>query len=178
MPAVAATIAACPQCAAGLAGFSAAATGPAATATTSDSGTRIRTDQVSSAEAICLTRAFSAGSVADRSADRASTGTITLASAPPSTSSYTRLGTWFAVTYAVPRHVAPTVWENTSVRTSPSTRDSIVSPAITAAPRAMPGASRGRLAVPAPVARASSVTRHHPRPSAPAFPACDALPGM
>ena len=43
-----------------------------------------------------------------------------------------------AVTYAVPRHPAPTVCEKTSVRTSPSTREITVRPAMIAAPRAMP----------------------------------------
>src|SRR5580700_2554076 len=49
-----------------------------------------------------------------------------------------RFGTWLAVTYAVPRQLAPMVWENTSVRTSPRIRDTMVSPAISIAPRAMP----------------------------------------
>ena len=87
------------------------------------------------------TRAFSAGSLGARSAERASTGTMALVSAPPRTSSYSMLGTWLAVTYAPPRHVAPTVCENTSVRTRPSSRDSIVRPATMAAPRAMPAPS-------------------------------------
>ena len=62
------------------------------------------TVQVSSAEVIWLTRAFSAGSPTARSAERASTGTIALASAPPRISWYRRSGIWFAVTYAVPRN--------------------------------------------------------------------------
>ena len=100
------------------------------------------TVQVSSAEVIWPTRAFAAGSCPARSAERASTGTIALVSAPPRTSSYSRLGTWFAVTYAVPRQLAPTVCENTSVRTRPRTRDKIVRLATTAAPRAMAGPRR------------------------------------
>ena len=51
-----------------------------------------------------------------------------------------RLGTWLAVTYAVPRQPAPTVWAKTSVRASPSTREMTVRPAMSAAPRAMPAA--------------------------------------
>ena len=77
-----------------------------------------------------------------RSAERASTGIIALLSAPPRISWYSRSGTWFAVTYAVPRQLAPTVCENTSVRTRPSIRDTIVRPATTRAPRAMPTPSR------------------------------------
>jgi hypothetical protein len=44
------------------------------------------------------------------------------------------------VTYAEPRQLAPTLCENTSVRTSPSSREAIVNPATMAAPRAMPAA--------------------------------------
>ena len=106
------------------------------------SGTTIMTVQVSIAEVIWPTRAFSAGSAAARSAERASTGTSTLPSAPPRIRLYSRSGTWFAVTYAVPRQPAPTVCENTSVRTRPRIRDTIVRLATTAAPRAMPGPSR------------------------------------
>jgi hypothetical protein len=75
------------QCAFALAGLSRDAIGPAAAAMARDSGTRMMTDQVSSAEVIWLTRAFSAGSDAARSAERARTGTIALVSAPPRTSS-------------------------------------------------------------------------------------------
>ena len=106
------------------------------------SGTVMIMVQVSSAEVIWLTRAFSAGSATARSAERASTGTIALASAPPRTSWYSRSGTWFAVTYAVPRQLAPTACENTRVRTKPRIRDKIVRPATMTAPRAMPSASR------------------------------------
>ena len=126
------------QCALALVGLSSEATGSATAAMARDSGTRMTTDQVSRAEVIWPTRAFSAGSAADRSAERARTGTMALVSAPPRTSSYTRFGTWLAVTYAVPRQVAPMVWENTRVRTSPRIRDTMVSPAISIAPRAMP----------------------------------------
>ena len=84
---VAATTSARTQCAFGLAGLSSDAIGPAAAAMTTTSGTRMMTDQVSSAEVIAPTRAFSAGSLAARSADRARTGTIALVSAPPRTSS-------------------------------------------------------------------------------------------
>ena len=130
------------QCAFGLTGLSRVATGPAATAMARDSGTRMTTDQVSRAEVIWPTRAFSAGSAAARSAERARTGTMALVSAPPRTSSYTRFGTWLAVTYAVPRQLAPMLCENTRVRTSPRIRDRMVSPAISSAPRAMPAAGR------------------------------------
>ena len=75
------------QCALALAGLSREAIGPAAAATPRVSGTRMMTDQVSSAEVIWLTCALSAGSAAARSADRARTGTIALVSAPPRTSS-------------------------------------------------------------------------------------------
>ena len=84
---VAATTSARTQCAWAFAGLSKLAIGPAAAATTRVSGTKIRTDQVSSAEVIWLTLARSRGSSAARSADRASTGTIALVSAPPRTSS-------------------------------------------------------------------------------------------
>ena len=119
MSPVTATMSAWTQCAFGLLGFSSEAIGPAAATMITTTGTRMTTVQVSSAEVIWPTRAFSAGSRTARSAERASTGTIALVSAPPRTSSYRRLGTWFAVTYAVPRQVAPTVWEKTSVRTKP-----------------------------------------------------------
>ena len=75
------------QCACAFAGLSRSAIGPAAAATTMVSGNRMMTDQVSSAEEIRPTLAFSSGSVAARSAERASTGTIALVSAPPRTSS-------------------------------------------------------------------------------------------
>ena len=84
---VAATTSARTQCAFALAGLSSEAIGPAAAAMTTTSGTRMMTDQVSSAEVISPTRAFSAGSLAARSAERARTGTIALVSAPPRTSS-------------------------------------------------------------------------------------------
>ena len=111
------------QCTFGLLGFSSAAIGPAAATMTMHSGTTMTTVQVNSAEVIWPTRAFSAGSRADCSAERASTGIIALLSAPPRISWYSSSGTWFAVTYAVPRQLAPTVCENTSVRTRPKTRD-------------------------------------------------------
>src|ERR1700722_16744652 len=114
------------QCAFGLLGFSSDATGPAAATMTRTSGTTMTMVQVSRAEVIWLTRAFSAGSRPASSADRASTGTIALVSAPPRISWYSRSGTWFAVTYEVPRQLAPTAWENTSVRTRPRIRDSMV----------------------------------------------------
>src|ERR1700683_820819 len=142
MLAVTATTAAWTQCAFGLLGFSSEAIGPAAAAIATVNGTVMITVQVSSAEVIWPTRTFSAGSPQARSADRASTGTIALDSAPPRISWYSRSGTWFAVTYAVPRQLAPTVWENTSVRTRPRTRDRIVRLATTAAPRATGGPSR------------------------------------
>ena len=61
-------------------------------------GSRITTDQVSSAEEVCSTWAFSLGSAAARCAERASTGTIALDRAPPMASSTMRFGTWLAVT--------------------------------------------------------------------------------
>ena len=122
---VTATTSAWTQCAFGLLGFSSEAIGPAAATMTRHSGTTMITVQVSSAEVIWPTRAFSAGSRPARSAERASTGTIALVSAPPRISWYRRSGTWFAVTYAVPRQLAPTVCENTSVRTRPRIRDRI-----------------------------------------------------
>ena len=142
MSPVMATTLAWTQCAFGLLGFSSEAIGPAAATMTRHSGTTMTTVQVSSAEVIWPTRAFSAGSRAARSAERASTGTIALVSAPPRISWYSRSGTWFAVTYAVPRQLAPTVCENTSVRTRPSIRDTVVRPATMRAPRAMPSPSR------------------------------------
>src|SRR5580692_8070143 len=137
------------QCTFALAGLSSEAIGPAVAAMITAIGTRMIMDQVRSAEEIWLTRAFSAGSTAARSAERARTGTMALVSAPPRTSSYIRFGTWLAVTYAVPRQVAPMVWENTRVRTSPRIRDTMVSPAISIAPRAMPAAGRAGSARPA-----------------------------
>jgi len=87
MPAVTPTTSARAQCACELAGLSSSAIGPAAAAVTSVSGSRMMTDQVSIAEEMWLTLAFSTGSVPARAADRASTGTIALVSAPPRTSS-------------------------------------------------------------------------------------------
>ena len=84
---VALTTSARTQCAFALAGLSSEAIGPAAAAMTRVSGTRMMTDQVSSAEVIWPTRAFSAGSESARSAERARTGIIALVSAPPRTSS-------------------------------------------------------------------------------------------
>ena len=75
------------QCACGLAGLSRLAIGPAAAATTMVSGTRMITDHVIRAEVIWLTWAFASGSEPERSAERASTGTIAVVSAPPRTSS-------------------------------------------------------------------------------------------
>ena len=75
------------QCAFGLAGLSRDAIGPAAAAMTRVDGTRMMTDQVSNADEIWPTRALSAGSAAERSAELASTGIIALVSAPPRTSS-------------------------------------------------------------------------------------------
>jgi hypothetical protein len=95
---VTATTSARTQCAFGLTGLSSEAIGPAAATMTTTRGTMIITDQVSSAEVISPTRAFSAGSCGARSAERARMGTIALVSAPPRISSYRRLGTWFAVT--------------------------------------------------------------------------------
>jgi hypothetical protein len=98
MSPVTVTMSARTQCAFGLLGLSREAIGPAAATMTRTSGTAMMTVQVSSAEVITPTRAFSAGSRAARSAERASTGTIALASAPPRIRLYRRSGTWFAVT--------------------------------------------------------------------------------
>src|ERR1700746_1595595 len=136
------TTAAWAQCAFGLLGFNSEAIGPAATTMATDSGTAMITVPVSSAEVMILTRAFSPGSTPARSADRARTGTIATVSAPPRISWYSRSGTWFAVTYDVPRQGAPRGWENTSVRTRPRIRDRIVRLAPTAAPRPIPPPSR------------------------------------
>jgi hypothetical protein len=84
---VTATTAARSQCALAFTGFSRSAIGPAAAAITTVSGSSRITDQVSRAEVIWLTRALSWGSCAARSAERASTGTIALVSAPPTISS-------------------------------------------------------------------------------------------
>ena len=105
---------------------------------TSVTGSRITTDQVSRADEVCSTFFFALGSVADRLAERASTGTIALDRAPPMASSTMRFGTWLAVTYAVPRQPAPTLFANTTVRTRPRTRESAVSAATMKAPRAIP----------------------------------------
>ena len=87
MLAVVATMSARGQAALALAGLSSEATGSATAAMTRHSGTKMTTDQVSSAEVIWPTRACSAGSSAARSAERARTGTMALVSAPPRTSS-------------------------------------------------------------------------------------------
>ena len=84
---VALTMSARSQPAFPLAGMSRVAIGMAAAAIARVSGTRMTTDQVSSAEEIWLTCALSAGSESARSAERARTGTIALVSAPPRTSS-------------------------------------------------------------------------------------------
>ena len=97
MLAVVETSSACTHCALGLAGVSSADIGPAARPMVSVRGMRMTMVHVSRADVIWLTCAFSPGSVKDRSAERASTGTMALPSAPPSTSSATRSGTWLAV---------------------------------------------------------------------------------
>ena len=75
------------QAAFGLTGFSSPAMGRAATATTAVSGSRITTDQVSSAEETCSTWFLAAGSADERAADLASTGTMAAVRAPPMASS-------------------------------------------------------------------------------------------
>ena len=87
MSPVTATTSARTQCEFALAGLSSEAIGPAVATMTRTSGTMMITDQVSSADVISPTRAFSAGSRAARSAERARTGTIALVSAPPRISS-------------------------------------------------------------------------------------------
>ena len=87
MLAVVATTCACEQSAPELCGLSREATGPAAKTMMSVSGTRSSTHHVSRAEVTRLTCSFASESAADRSALRASSGTITVDSAPPSTSS-------------------------------------------------------------------------------------------
>ncbi len=77
----------CAHRACGFRGLSAVAIGPAKTAITMLTGIRTTRVQVSSADAVCLTCAAAAGSVAARSAGRASTGTMMLVSAPPRTTS-------------------------------------------------------------------------------------------
>ena len=129
------------QSAFGLTGFSAAEMGPATAAMITVTGSKITMDQVSSADAVCSTWTFARGSTAARLADRASTGTIALDRAPPMASSTIRFGTWFAVTYVVPRQPAPTVRANTTVRVRPRTRENAVSTATIRAPRAMPRAT-------------------------------------
>ena len=84
---VTATTSARLQCALAFEGLSRSAIGPAATATTTVSGSNRMTDQVSRAEEMWLTLALSCGSSAARSAERASTGIIAPVSAPPTTSS-------------------------------------------------------------------------------------------
>ena len=96
---------------------------------------------------------MAAGSAVARFAARASTGTIALDSAPPMASSTIRLGTWFAVAYAVPRQPDPTVCEKTTVRSRPSTRENAVSDATTSAPRAIP-----RVSLPLPASPSASVS--------------------
>ena len=59
----------------------------AATMMAAVSGSRMTTDQVSSAEETRSTCSLAAGSVAERVADLASTGTMALVSAPPMASS-------------------------------------------------------------------------------------------
>ncbi len=114
-------------------------------------GSRISTDQVIRADETRSTCAFAAGSYAARFAARASTGTIALDRAPPMASSTIRFGTWLAVTYAVPRQPEPTVCENTTVRSKPSTRENAVSDATTRAPRAIPLATLPLAESPSPV---------------------------
>src|ERR1700722_12628511 len=78
-----------------------------------------------------------------------------------------RLGTWFAVMYAVPRHPAPTLCAKTSVRTRPNTREMAVRPAMSMAPRVMPiaillgpaGPPGSSSTVPAPVSDPSAPVR-------------------
>src|SRR3984957_8921692 len=140
------------QAAFGLTGFSAWETRPATAAMITVTGSRITTDQVSSADEVCSTWAFALGSTAARLAERASTGTIALDRAPPMARSTIRFGTWFAVTYAVPRQPAPTVFANTTVRTRPRTRENAVSTATISAPRAIP---RATLLLPASLSSSS-----------------------
>ncbi len=138
MKLVALTTSAWEQSAFGFTGFSAAEIGPAAAAMATVTGNRITMDQVSSAEEVCSTFRFACGSVPALLAERASTGTIALDRAPPMASSTMRLGTWLAVTYAVPRQPAPTLCANTTVRTRPRTREAPVRMATRRAPRAIP----------------------------------------
>src|SRR6202166_995089 len=118
IPLVAPTICERTQWLLALDGFSSPAIGPAAATMMIMTGTRMRTAQVSTADEIFETRSLAAASAPARWAERASTGTMALVSAPASTSSDSRLGTWYAVTYTVPRQPEPTVWENSSVRIS------------------------------------------------------------
>jgi len=87
MPAVTPTTSVRAQCAWAFAGLSRPAIRAEAAATRMVSGSRVMTVQVSSAEVIWPTLAFSCGSCPARSAERASTGIMALVSAPPTTSS-------------------------------------------------------------------------------------------
>src|SRR6202035_5705787 len=170
MKLVALTMSAWEQSAFGLTGFSAWETGPATAEMSTVAGSRITTDQVISADAVCSTWTFASGSPAlARFADRASTGTIALDRAPPIASSTIRLGTWLAVTYAVPRQPAPTVFANTTVRTRPRTRENAVSTATMSAPRAIP-----RATLPLPASLSSSSESGRDGSARPAVSVCTA----
>src|ERR1700733_14585320 len=170
MKLVALTMSAWEQSAFGLTGFSAWETGPATAAMSTVAGSRITTDQVISADAVCSTWTFASGSPAlARLAERASTGTIALDRAPPIASSTIRLGTWLAVTYAVPRQPAPTVFANTTVRTRPRTRENAVSTATMIAPRAIP-----RATLPLPASLSSSSESGRDGSARPAVSVCTA----
>src|SRR6202035_1304394 len=170
MKLVALTMSAWEQSAFGLTGFSAWETGPATAEMSTVAGSRITTDQVISADAVCSTRTFASGSPAlARLAERASTGTIALDRAPPIASSTIRLGTWLAVTYAVPRQPAPTVFANTTVRTRPRTRENAVSTATMSAPRAIP-----RATLPLPASLSSSSVSGRDGSARPAVSVCTA----
>src|SRR5690606_1088321 len=92
--------------------------------------TVMTTAQVSRPDAIREACALS-----PRSTGPDSSGTTTLASAPPATTSNTTFGTWFAVTYAVARQVWPAVWPRTNTRANPAILARMVTtPMTTAAP--------------------------------------------
>jgi hypothetical protein len=114
--------------------------GRANTATRTAVGIRAASAQVRSADAI---RSMSARN--PRASGPASSGTTTLASAPPATISNNTFGTRFAVLYTDPVLVAPTLKDWTNQRAKPATRLATVIPATSAAAPARPVSARVRV---------------------------------
>src|SRR5690606_34566279 len=110
--------------------------GPASSAMSTATGTSTTSTQLSSAEAIRPTRSPAPSDTAP-----ASTGTTIPASAPPTTTSKTMLGTWLAVKYAEVRQLVPTVCASAYCLAKPVTRASTVIAPMTSAPPATPRAS-------------------------------------